>query len=65
MPACTQEAADGHLVILVGNVDSEDLEDVPAGDADAVGGEVEVEGGGREALHVQREGADHGGGFKL
>ena len=60
MSALAPNEDDGHLVILVGDVDSEDLEDVPASDADAVGGEVEVEGGGREALHVQREGADHG-----
>ena len=53
-------AFNGHLVIRVGDVDSENLKDVPAADADPISGEVEGEGGGGEPLHVEGKGADHG-----
>ena len=55
----TQKPFNGHLVILVGDVDSENLKDVPATDANPISGEVEGEGGGGEPLHVEGKGADH------
>ena len=54
-----QTPFNGHLVILVGDVDPENLKDVPATDANPISGEVEGEGGGGEPLHVEGKGADH------